>query len=72
LAVPTVCLFDASQLDERGRVTLDAPFDRWCDRLEAISALVVRQLVPSARSTGSDGAKKCAPETARLKSSRRS
>ncbi len=46
LAVPTVCLFEVSQLEERGRVTLTVPFERWCDLIEQTEALL---LVPLER-----------------------
>jgi PIN domain nuclease of toxin-antitoxin system len=46
LAVPTVCLFEVSQLEERGRITLTIPFERWCDLIEETEALL---LLPLAR-----------------------
>jgi PIN domain nuclease of toxin-antitoxin system len=46
LAVPTVCLFEVSQLEERGRISLRVPFERWCDLLEQTEALL---LLPLAR-----------------------
>ena len=53
-AVPSVCLFEVSQLEERGRITLGAPFDDWCDRLESTKGLLVvsldRRHVSEARS----------------------
>lgn len=44
LAVPTVCLFEVGQLEERGRISLGAPFERWCDLLEEVPALLVTPL----------------------------
>src|SRR5438128_12574059 len=41
LAVPTVCLFEVAQLEERGRITLTVAFERWCDLVEHTEALVV-------------------------------
>lgn len=41
LAVPTVCLFEVGQLEERGRIALGVPFEQWCDLLEKVPALVV-------------------------------
>jgi len=46
LAVPTVCLFEVSQLEERGRISLTASFEHWCDLLEETEALL---LLPLAR-----------------------
>lgn len=40
-AVPSVCLFEVGQLEERGRITLRMTFDDWCDRLECTTGLVV-------------------------------
>jgi PIN domain nuclease of toxin-antitoxin system len=47
LAVPTVCVFEISQLEERGRISLTLPFERWCDLVEETEALL---LLPLARS----------------------
>jgi len=44
LAVPTVCLFEVAQLEERGRITLTVAFERWCDLVEHTEALVVLPL----------------------------
>ncbi len=44
LAVPTVCLFEVSQLEERGRITLTVPFERWCDLVEETEALLLLPL----------------------------
>jgi PIN domain nuclease of toxin-antitoxin system len=41
-----VCLFEVSQLEERGRISLRVPFERWCDLLEQTEALL---LLPLAR-----------------------
>jgi PIN domain nuclease of toxin-antitoxin system len=44
VAVPTICLFEVGQLEERGRLKLGVPFERWCDLVEAAPALVVMSL----------------------------
>lgn len=44
LAVPTVCLFEVGQLEERGRVSLGVPFERWCDLIEATGPLLLLPL----------------------------
>jgi PIN domain nuclease of toxin-antitoxin system len=44
LAVPTVCLFEIGQLEERGRLSLALPFERWCDLLEDVPALLITPL----------------------------
>jgi PIN domain nuclease of toxin-antitoxin system len=44
LAVPTVCLFEVGLLEERGRITLGVPFERWCDLVEAAAALLLLPL----------------------------
>jgi PIN domain nuclease of toxin-antitoxin system len=44
LAVPTVCLFEVGQLEERGRITLTVPFERWCDLIEQTEALLLLPL----------------------------
>jgi len=44
LAVPTVCLFEVSQLEERGRIALTVPFERWCDLVERADALLLLPL----------------------------
>jgi PIN domain nuclease of toxin-antitoxin system len=46
LAVPTVCLFEVGQLEERGRISLGVPFEHWCDLIEAAAPLL---LVPLER-----------------------
>lgn len=37
--VPTLCLFEVGQLEERGRLTLTVPFEHWCDLVEQTEAL---------------------------------
>jgi PIN domain nuclease of toxin-antitoxin system len=44
LAVPTVCLFEVGQLEERGRVSLGVPFERWCDLIEGAEPLLLLPL----------------------------
>lgn len=44
LAVPTVCLFEVSQLEERGRISLAVPFEHWCDLIEKGEALLLLPL----------------------------
>lgn len=44
LAVPTVCLFEVGQLEERGRVSLGLPFERWCDLVEEAAPFLVLPL----------------------------
>jgi PIN domain nuclease of toxin-antitoxin system len=44
LVVPTICLFEVGQLEERGRIALGVPFEQWCDLLEKVPALVVMPL----------------------------
>lgn len=44
LAVPTVCLFEVAQLEERGRIRLGLPFDHWCDRIERAEPLLLLPL----------------------------
>ena len=41
LAVPTACLFEVGLLEERGRIRLGVPFERWCDLVEAAAALLL-------------------------------
>jgi len=41
LAVPTVCLFEVAQLEERGRIHLRMPFEQWCNLVEATPALLL-------------------------------
>jgi PIN domain nuclease of toxin-antitoxin system len=44
LAVPTLCLFEVGQLEERGRITLAVPFERWCDLVEQTEAFLLLPL----------------------------
>lgn len=44
LAVPTVCLFEVAQLEERRHVSLSMPFERWCDLVENTPALLLLPL----------------------------
>lgn len=44
LAVPTVCIFEVGQLEERGRIALGVTFEQWCDLLEDVPALLVTPL----------------------------
>jgi len=44
LAVPTVCLFEVAQLEERDRISLRMPFEHWCDLVEDTSALLLLPL----------------------------
>jgi PIN domain nuclease of toxin-antitoxin system len=49
LAVPTVCLFEVAQLEERGRISLRMPFEQWCDLVEETPALLLLPLERSRR-----------------------
>lgn len=40
----TVSLFEIAQLEERGRVRLSLPFDRWCELVEESPPLLVLSL----------------------------
>ena len=44
LGIPTVCLFEIAQLEERGRLHLRLPFDEWCGSLEASAGLRILPL----------------------------
>jgi len=44
IAVPTVCLFEVAQLEERGRIRLRTSFDEWCDAIEGDAALLLLPL----------------------------
>ena len=44
VAVPTVCLFEVAQLEERGRVDLGLSFDRWCQLVEDSPPLLLLSL----------------------------
>ena len=46
LAVPSVSLFEVALLEERGRLTLGAQYEEWCDLVEAAPGLI---LVPLER-----------------------
>jgi PIN domain nuclease of toxin-antitoxin system len=37
--IPSVCLFEVAQLEERGRLKLRMPFEEWCNLLEASAGL---------------------------------
>lgn len=39
--VPTVCLFEVAQLEERGRIRLRRPFEEWCDLVEQAPGLAI-------------------------------
>ena len=39
LGIPTVCLFEVAQLEQRGRLELHLPFEDWCTTLEGSSGL---------------------------------
>src|SRR5262245_56820425 len=44
VGVPTVCLFEVAQLEERGRVDLGLSFDRWCQLVEDSRPLLLLPL----------------------------
>ena len=44
VAVPTLCLFEVAQLEERGRISLGWPFEHWCDLVERAQGLVLQSL----------------------------
>jgi PIN domain nuclease of toxin-antitoxin system len=44
LAVPAICLFEVGLLEERGRISLGVPFERWCDLVEEVAALLLLPL----------------------------
>ena len=44
IAVPTVCLFEVAQLEERGRIRLGTSFGEWCDAIEGDPALLLLPL----------------------------
>ena len=44
LAVPTLCLFEIGQLEERGRISLSLAFEGWCDLVERNESLLVLPL----------------------------
>jgi PIN domain nuclease of toxin-antitoxin system len=39
LGIPSVCLFEVAQLEERGRLKLRFPFEDWCRLLEESAGL---------------------------------
>jgi PIN domain nuclease of toxin-antitoxin system len=44
LGAPTISLFEIAQLEERGRVQLSLPYDRWCQMLEDSQPLLLLPL----------------------------
>ncbi len=44
VAVPTLCLFEVAQLEERGRISLGLPFEHWCDLVERAEGVVLQSL----------------------------
>lgn len=44
LGIPSVCLFEIAQLEERGRLKLRLPFNEWCGRLEGSAGLRILPL----------------------------
>ncbi len=44
LGVPSVCLFELAQLEERGRLKLRLPFEEWCGTLEQSGGLRILAL----------------------------
>jgi PIN domain nuclease of toxin-antitoxin system len=44
LGIPSVCLFEVAQLEERGRLKLRLPFDEWCGLLEESPGLRILPL----------------------------
>ena len=42
--VPTVCLFEIAQLEDKGVLRLGVPFEAWCDLVERAPGLVVMPL----------------------------
>jgi PIN domain nuclease of toxin-antitoxin system len=41
LALPSVCLFEVAQLEEKGRIELGSSFEEWCDRVEAAGPILL-------------------------------
>ncbi len=39
-----VCLFEVAQLEERGRISLTVPFERWCSLIEETASLLLLPL----------------------------
>ena len=44
VGAPTISLFEIAQLEERGRVQLGLPYDRWCQLLEDSPPLLLLPL----------------------------
>ena len=44
LGVPSVCLFEVAQLEERGRLKLRLPFEDWCNLLETNAGIRILPL----------------------------
>jgi PIN domain nuclease of toxin-antitoxin system len=44
LVVPTICLFEVGQLEERGRISLAIAFERWCDLVAQAEPLLLLPL----------------------------
>lgn len=44
LGIPSVCLFEIAQLEERGRLKLRLPFEEWCSLLESSAGLRILPL----------------------------
>ncbi len=44
LGIPSVCLFEVAQLEERWRLKLRLPFDEWCGLLEQSAGLRILPL----------------------------
>ncbi len=44
LGVPSICLFEVAQLEERGRIRLRFPFDEWCTLLTETTGLRILTL----------------------------
>ncbi len=44
LGIPSVCLFEIAQLEERGRLRLRLPFEEWCGLFEESAGLRILPL----------------------------
>jgi PIN domain nuclease of toxin-antitoxin system len=44
LGIPSVCLFEIAQLEERGRLKLRLPFEEWCGLLQESAGLRILPL----------------------------
>ncbi|HEY6556094.1 MAG TPA: type II toxin-antitoxin system VapC family toxin [Polyangiaceae bacterium] len=44
LGIPSICLFEVAQLEERGRLKLRLPFEEWCGLLEESAGLRILPL----------------------------